>query len=286
MPLTGSDLESDVIIEIVQTQRQEDGVGKTWPPDATEEERSLRLFKDALMGHAATAVVLSDEDEEDRRRAAAEVEDAYARVREYSPEELEGDGAPTYAEVLTALRRKSRGLEVTLPPRRVLAHMLAGLDYYFFALPDLGYVYDMPRLTDEERAAEHGLRHDLLLKLYDELEPAFDVSLSWPPQGYEMGEDGVLIKDDVNRMEVIGFDCGYDFLVFHEGHADDEDYVSGFVEGSLERLLDQDEQEESDYLRDLWEHGDEADREHVLFVLREECEVLEGCCDERPELPV
>lgn len=157
-----------------------------WPLDATDEGCSLRLFKDALMGHAATAVVLSDEDEEDRRRAAAEVEDAYARVREYSPEELEGDAAPTYVEVLTALRLKSRGLEATLPPRRVLTHMLADLDYYFFALPVRGYVYDMPNLTDEERAAEHGLRHDLLLKLYDELEPAFDVSLSWPLRGYEV----------------------------------------------------------------------------------------------------
>ncbi|HET7478972.1 MAG TPA: hypothetical protein VFJ72_05585 [Rubrobacteraceae bacterium] len=162
------------------------------------------------MGHVAIAVVLSDGDEEDRCRAAAEVVDVYSRVREYSPEELEGDDAPTYAEVLTALRLKSRGLEAALPSRRVLAHLLAGLDYYLFALPDLGYVYDMPRLTDEERAAEHGLRHDLLLKLYDELEPAFDVSLSWPQQGYEVDENGVLIKDDVNRMEAIGFDCGCD----------------------------------------------------------------------------
>lgn len=142
-----------------------------WPLYATDEERSLRLFKDALMGHAATAVVLLAEDEEARRRAAAEVEDAYARVREYSPEELEGGATPTYAEILTALRLKSRGLEATLPSHRVLAH-------YFFALPGRGYVYDMPDLADEERAAEHGLRHDLLLKLYDELKPAFDVSLS------------------------------------------------------------------------------------------------------------
>lgn len=230
--------------------------------------------------------MLSAEDEEDRCRAAAEVEDAHARVREYSPEELEGDDAPTYAQVLTALRNKGRGLEATLPPRRLLAHMLASLDYYFFALPDLGYVYDMPHLMDEERAAEHGLRHDLLLKLYDELEPAFDVSLFWPLRGYEVDESGVLIKNDVNRMEAIGFDCGYDFLVFHEGYSDDEDYVSGFVEGCLERLLDQDEQEESDYLHGLWEDGDEADREHVLLVLREECEVLEGRYDDQPEFPV
>lgn len=257
-----------------------------WPLDATGEERSLRLFKDALMGHAATAVVLSAEDEEDRHRAAAEVEDAYARVREHSPEELEGDAAPTYAEVLTALRLKSKGLEATLPLRRVLAHMLADLDYYFFTLPGRGYVYDMPDLTDEERAAEHGLRHDLLLKLYDELEPAFDVSLSWPPRGHEVNEDGELIETEPLGMAAIGFDCGYDFLVFHEGHADDEEYVAGFVEGCLERLLDQDEPDESDHLRDLWENGDEEDRGFALRQLKAECEVREGRYDDRPEFPV
>jgi hypothetical protein len=50
-----------------------------------------------------------------------------------------------------------------------------------------GRVYDQPDLTDEERTAEHGLRHDLLIKLYDLLEPAFDVSLSWPPDDSERG---------------------------------------------------------------------------------------------------
>jgi len=257
-----------------------------WPLDATDEERSLRLFKDALMGHAATAVVLSAEGEEDRRHAAAEVEDTYAKVHEHSPEELKGDATPTCAEVLTALRLKSRGLEVTLPSHRVLVHMLADLDYYFFVLPGCGYVYDMPGLTDEERAAEHGLRHDLLLKLYDELEPAFDVSLSWPPRGHEVNEDGELVETEPLGMAAIGFDCGYDFLVFHEGHADDEEYVAGFVEGCLERLLDQDEPEESDHLRDLWENGDEEDRGYALRQLKEECEILERSYDDRPEFPV
>lgn len=173
-----------------------------WPlaKPATDEERSLRLLKDALMEHAATAVVLSAE--------------------------------------------------------------------------------------DEERAAEHGLRHDLLLKLYDELEPAFDVSPSWPPRGYDVNEDGELLETNPHGMAAIGFDCGYDSLVFHKSHADDKEYVAGFVEGCLERLLGQDEPEESDHLRDLWENGDEEDRGYALRQLKEECEVQEGRHNDRRAFPV
>lgn len=260
----------------------------TWPPKATGEERALRLFKDALMGHAANAVVLSAEDEEHRRHAAARVEDAYSRVREYSPEEPEDDTARLYAEVLTALRDKSKGLEASLSPRRILVHMLADLDYYFFALPKRGYVYDAPHLTDEERAAEHGLRHDLLFGLYDELEPAFDVSLNWPPNGYEVDERGELVECEAEfeGMAAIGFDYGYDAAIFHEGHAGDEEYVRGFVGGCLERLVDQDKPEEADYLGSLWENGDEEDKRHALEMLKDGCEVREGCFDDRPEFPV
>ncbi len=117
--------------------------------------------------------------------------------------------------------------------------MLAGLGYYFFTLAS-GHerVYVMPHLTDEERAAENGLRHELCLKLYDELEPAFDVSLSWLPGGYEVDEDGELVKIEAEfeGMATIGYDYGYDAAIFHEGNADDEEYVRGFVEGCLERL--------------------------------------------------
>jgi hypothetical protein len=155
-----------------------------WPPEATEEERSLRLFKDALMKYNAEKPwsFLSFEQARAAELAALEVENAYARVREHATEGLVGDDSPSYADVLAALKRRkgSKMRERTLPSRRVLVHMLAGLDYYFYKLTS-GYdrVYDMPHLTDEERAAENGLRHDLLIKLYEELEPAFDVSLNW-----------------------------------------------------------------------------------------------------------
>ncbi len=263
---------------------------EAWPPEATDEERSLRLFKDALMkrGMAAFGALLFPESEEELRRRTAEVEHAYARVREHTPAEFEGDTAPTYAEVLIALRRKDEEREEALPPLRVLVHMLANLDYYFFHL-ESGHerVYDMPHLTDEERAAEHGLRHDLLLKLYDELEPAFDVSLNWPPNGYEVDEDGELVKIEAEfeGMAAIGYDYGYVAAIFHEGHADDEEYVRGFVEGCLERIEDE-EPEDVGFLRNLWEGGDEEDREHALEMLKDECEVREGRYDDRPEFPV
>ncbi len=48
------------------------------------------------------------------------------------------------------------------------------------------------------------------------------------------------------------------------------------MEGCLERI-GEDEPEDEDLFRDLWE--DEAERETVLMVLQTECEVLPG----RPE---
>ena len=237
---------------------------------------------------AGFGALLSPEGEEELLRRTTQLEDAYARVSEHAPEELKGDAAPTRAEVLTALRMQGGEREEALPPRRVLVHMLADLDYYFYEVASgRQRVHDMPHLTDEERAAEHGLRHDLFLKLYDELEPAFDVSLNWPPNGYEVDEDGELVKVEAEfeGMAAIGYDYGYDAAIFHEGHAGDEEYVRGFVEGCLERLVDQDEPEEADYLRDLWENGDKEDKRHVMEMLKDGCEVRKGRFDDRLEFP-
>ena len=263
---------------------------EAWPKDTTEEERSLRLFKDALMKYSVEHPwsFLSDEAEEAAGLAASKVENAYARVREHVPEELKGVAFPGYARILSALRSRTREGESALPSRRVLVHVLAGLDYYFCRLT-LGCkrAYDMPHLTDEERAAEHGLRHDLLLKLYDELEPAFDVSLRWPPNGYKVTEKGELVEveAELTGITAIGYDYGYDAEIFYEGHADDQEFVKGFVEGCLDRIAE-DEPEEADFLRNLWEGGDEEDRASVLEMLKGECEVREGRFDDRPEFPV
>lgn len=246
-----------------------------WPPNVTDEQVSLRLFKDALMKYSAEKPwsFLSDEAETEAELAAAKVENAYAKAREHAPEDLGGTDAPTYARILTTLRKEGNEREGELPSRRVLVHVLAKLDYYFFKLTE-GHerVHDMPNLTDEGHAAEHGLRHDLLLKLYEELGPAFDVSLHWPPNGYDVGEDGKLIEVEAEfaGMAAVGYDCGYDMEVFHEGHADDEEYVRGFVEGCLERT-GEDEPEEEDFLRGMWEGGDEDDRQFVLDTLKDEC---------------
>src|SRR5215207_345900 len=259
-----------------------------WPQGVTDEERSLRLFKDALMKRAAASVVLFPEDEEDLRRATGEVESAYAGVREHAPEELDSGAAPRYAEVLSALRKTGETRAQALPTRRMLVYVLAKLDYYFFKLAS-GYerVYDMPHLTDEECAAENGLRHDLLIKLYDELEPAFDVSLNWPSNGYAVDENGGLVKieAELTGIAAVAYDYGYEAQIFHEGHADDEGYVRGFIEGCLERI-GEDEPEEADFLYNVWEGGDEEDREYVLETLKEGCEVWAGRFDDRPEFPL
>ena len=74
----------------------------------------------------------------------------------------------------------------------------------------------------------------------------------------------------------IGYDHGYDAQKFYLGLALDPKYVEGFVEGYLERIGEDDPEEE--YLfRDLWD--DEGERETVLEILKAECEVLSG----RPE---
>ena len=158
------------------------------PTDATDEERSLRIFKDALMSYSVEKPwsFLSSEQERAAELAASKVENAYARVWKHAPSELEGNNAPTHADVLATPRRAkgSKCLRKGLPSRKVLGHILAGLDFYFHKVTcGYGRVYDMPHLTDEERAAEYGLRHDLLVTLYDKPEPAFDVSFTWPSSG-------------------------------------------------------------------------------------------------------
>jgi hypothetical protein len=73
----------------------------------------------------------------------------------------------------------------------------------------------------------------------------------------------------------IGYDHGYDTQKFYLGYGLDEKYVMGFVEGCLERIGEDDKEEEL-FLRDLWEEGE---GELLLEILKEECEVVAG----RPE---
>jgi hypothetical protein len=71
----------------------------------------------------------------------------------------------------------------------------------------------------------------------------------------------------------IGYDHGYDAEVFYLGLALDERYVEGFVEGCLERIGEDDPDEEH-FLRSVWEDGD--DREFVLETLKSGVDVRPG----------
>ena len=64
--------------------------------------------------------------------------------------------------------------------------------------------------------------------------------------------------------EAIGYDHGYDGEVFYLGLALDPAYVEGFVEGCLERIGEDDPEEER-LFRDLWE--DETQRGGVAESL-------------------
>ena len=71
----------------------------------------------------------------------------------------------------------------------------------------------------------------------------------------------------------MGYDDGYDGEVFYLGQALDPAYVEGFVEGCLERI-GEDEPEEERIFRDLWE--DKTQREVVVESLKADCEVRSG----------
>ena len=76
--------------------------------------------------------------------------------------------------------------------------------------------------------------------------------------------------------EAIGYDHGYDAEKFYLGLALDPKYIEGFVEGCLERIGEDDPEEEM-LFRDLWD--DPAEKETILEILQAECQILPG----RPE---
>jgi hypothetical protein len=86
-----------------------------------------------------------------------------------------------------------------------------------------------------------------------------------PPDGG--GEGGL------SGRAAVGYDHGYDAEVFYLGLALDPAYVEGFVEGCLERMGEDDPEEERIF-RDLWE--DETQREVVVESLKADCEVRAG----------
>jgi len=71
--------------------------------------------------------------------------------------------------------------------------------------------------------------------------------------------------DPFTGRAAIGYDHGYDAEVFYLGLALDEKYVEGFVEGCLERI-GEDDPEDEQFFRDLW--SDETQQEIVLDSLK------------------
>ena len=63
--------------------------------------------------------------------------------------------------------------------------------------------------------------------------------------------------------------------VFYLGLALDERYVEGFVEGCLERIGEDDYSDEEDFLRHIWEEGDDL-RGFVVEALEGGVEVRSG----------
>ena len=93
-------------------------------------------------------------------------------------------------------------------------------------------------------------------------------------EAVEGGKEGRVVFEG---RAAIGYDHGYDAQKFYLGLALDPKYIEGFVEGCLERM-GEDEPEDEALFRDLWD--DEGERETMLSILQAECEVLTGRPDD------
>jgi hypothetical protein len=87
------------------------------------------------------------------------------------------------------------------------------------------------------------------------------------------GSSGGGGEEGFTGRAAIGYDHGYDGEIFYLGLALDERYVEGWVEGCLERIGEDDPEEEL-LFRDLWE--DETQREVVIESLKADCDVRTG----------
>ena len=91
--------------------------------------------------------------------------------------------------------------------------------------------------------------------------------------GHSEEPSDLIGEEGFTGRAAIGYDHGYDGEVFFLGLALDERYVEGWVEGCLERIGEDDPEEERTF-RDLWE--DETQREVLVESLKADCEVRPG----------
>ena len=83
----------------------------------------------------------------------------------------------------------------------------------------------------------------------------------------------------------VGYDRGYDGAMFYPSYGDEKDYLDGFVEGCVERILEDEAAElthpddvPAEHYLDLWRDPKlppEDKKELVLEPLKSECLILE-----------
>jgi hypothetical protein len=229
--------------------------------------------------------------------AVVRIEEAYSRLSELTPSETPGreDGIG-YGRLLSLLRQLGLGERAVakpddppvpwgeLPEARLLAFCCLDLMHYSFltggALDRVAGRSSKERLYDvseavraemgeEGVAGAHGDRNELEMRLHRLLERAVDDSLEERRSG----------------MQHLGYDCGYEALVFFSCYEDDPDYIEGFVEGCLERVREEEEEGlthpedvTAEQFLGMWlDPGlpPEEKRELVLEALKADCEVRE-----------
>lgn len=272
-------------------------------PGLTEAEReAVAAYEEAHFFHAGAAMdealnaSAAEEGAESLARAVARIEGAYSRLSELAPPGTPGgQGGMGHGELLALLREHGLGERdavrpdeppvpwAELPAARLLVFCCLGLMHYGFLTGGAldrapGYsrkarLYDMPEgvreaLGEEGIAGAHGDRHELEMRLWRVLERAADDSP----------------EERRDKLRAMGYDGGYDLLVFISRYGDDPDYVEGFVEGCLERIREEDDgvthpdDVTVEQIERSWrEPGftDEEKRELVLEPLLAECEVRE-----------
>jgi hypothetical protein len=96
--------------------------------------------------------------------------------------------------------------------------------------------------------------------------------VSWRCDSQGITRRGGEVEGFMDRTAT-GYDHGYDGEVFYLGLALDPAYIEGWVEGCLERI-GEDNADEEQVFRDLWE--DETQRDVVVESLKADCEVRAG----------
>ncbi len=264
-------------------------------------EQALKLHAMRAVGELFSAMVNGQEKGEDVGDAIKQVEEAYSRLSELAPSGTPGrEGGMDYRTLLSSLQRLKIGdRDVAklndppipwkeLPEARLLAFCCLDLMHYWFlthgALDRVDgrsskpRLYDVPdalrvEMSEEQIAGAHGDHNELQMRLHMLLDRAVDDSPD----------------ERRGRLEHLGNDCGYDFRVFISLYEDEPDYIEGFVEGCLERIREEEDEEfahpddvTADQLLGIWQDPimpPEDKREMVVECLKAECEVREDTGD-------